>query len=105
MLAPTRRQVLVGSGAAAAAVAWPRLSVRAALPPPEGITPRLIEAARKDGGIVWYTSVDLAVAEAVAKRFEEKFTPIKVRIERTGAERVFQRISQERASSIFACDV
>src|SRR5438874_3879675 len=30
---------------------------------------------------------------------------VAVRIERTGAERVFQRIGQERASNIFACDV
>ena len=102
---PTRRQVLVGSAAAASALGWPRASVRAAPPSPESITPQLIEAARKEGKISWYTSVDLPVAETISKAFEAKFSGIAVRVERTGAERVFQRIGQERASNIFACDV
>src|SRR6202040_3109060 len=44
-------------------------------------------------------------AEKVGKAFEAKYAGIAVRIERTGAERVFQRITQERASNIHACDV
>jgi len=79
--------------------------VRAAPPSPESITPQLIEAARKEGKVIWYTSVDLQVAETVSKAFQVKFPGIVVRVERTGAERVFQRIGQERASNIFACDV
>jgi iron(III) transport system substrate-binding protein len=102
---PTRRQVLLGSAAAASALSWPRASVRAASPSPESITPQLIEAARKEGKVIWYTSVDLQVAATISKAFEAKFPGIAVRVERTGAERVFQRISQERASNIFACDV
>ncbi len=102
---PTRRAVLLGSAAAAGALGWPRVSVRAAPPAPESITPQLIEAARSEGKVIWYTSVDLQVAEAVGKAFEAKFAGVAVRIERTGAERVFQRIGQERASNIFACDV
>ena len=102
---PTRRQVLLGSAAAASALSWPRTSVRAAPPPPESITPPLIEAARKEGKVIWYTSVDLQVAETISKAFQVKFPGIVVRVERTGAERVFQRIGQERASNIFACDV
>jgi hypothetical protein len=47
--------------------------VRAAPPSPEGITPQLIEAARKEGKVIWYTSVDLQVAETISKAFEEKF--------------------------------
>ena len=43
--------------------------------------------------------------KAISKAFEAKFPGIAVRVERTGAERVFQRIGQERASNIFACDV
>ena len=102
---PTRRKVLLGSAAAAGALGWPRISVRAAPPSPESITPQLIEAARREGKLTWYTSVDLPVAEIIAKSFEGKFAGVAVRIERTGAERVFQRIGQERASNIFACDI
>src|SRR5260370_20197377 len=80
-------------------------SVRAAAPPAEAITPQLIEAARKEGKVVWYTSIDLSVSEKVAAAFKEKFGGIEVRVERTGAERVFQRIGQEYASNVHAVDV
>ncbi len=76
-----------------------------AAPPASAITPALIEAAKKEGKVVWYTSVDLPFAENVAKSFEAKFPGIAVRVERTGAERVFQRIGQEYASNIHAVDV
>ncbi|MSP46686.1 MAG: extracellular solute-binding protein [Xanthobacteraceae bacterium] len=100
----TRRDVLkVGTALTAAAVfAEP---IRAAAPPAEAITPALIEAARKEGKVVHYTSVDLPLAEKVAKAFEAKYPGIAVRTERTGAERVFTRIAQERSSNIHACDV
>ena len=55
--------------------------------------------------MVWYTSVDLPLAEKIGKAFEAKYPGIAVRVERTGAERVFQRISQEYASNIHAVDV
>ena len=58
----------------------------------------LIEAARKEGKVVWYTAVDLPVAERIAKAFEAKYPGIPVRVERSGGERIFQRISQEYSS-------
>ena len=66
---------------------------------------QLIEAAKKEGKVVWYTSVDLPLAEKIAKSFEAKFPGVAVRVERTGAERVFQRIGQEYGSNIHAVDV
>jgi iron(III) transport system substrate-binding protein len=65
----------------------------------------LIEAAKKEGKVIYYTSTDLPVAEKLAKAFEAKYPGIAVRVERTGAERVFQRIGQEYASNIRAVDV
>jgi iron(III) transport system substrate-binding protein len=79
--------------------------VLSATPPPTAITSSLVEAAKKEGKVVWYTSVDLPLAEKIAKVFEEKFPGIQVRVERTGAERVFQRIAQEYASNIHAVDL
>jgi iron(III) transport system substrate-binding protein len=100
----SRRDVLRASTvlAASSVVA---ASVRAAAPPATAITPALIEAAKKEGKVVWYTSLDLPVAERVAKTFEAKYPGIAARVERTGAERVFQRIGQEYASRIHAVDV
>jgi iron(III) transport system substrate-binding protein len=99
----TRRQVLKASGALALSAYSTR--VLSAAPPAEAVTPALIEAARKEGKVVHYTSVDLPLAEKVAKAFEAKYPGIAVRTERTGAERVFTRIAQERSSNIHACDV
>ena len=79
--------------------------IRAAAPPAEAVTPALIAAAKKEGRVVHYTSVDLPLAERVAKSFEAKYPGIAVRVERTGAERVFTRIAQERSSNIHTCDV
>ena len=47
----------------------------------------------------------MPVAEKLAKAFEAKYPGIAVRVERTGAERVFQRIGQEYSSNIHAVDV
>jgi iron(III) transport system substrate-binding protein len=79
--------------------------LRAAAPEASAVTPQLIEAAQKEGKIVYYTSIDLPVAERIAKAFEAKYPGIAVRVERSGAERVFQRVAQEYASGIRAVDV
>src|SRR5882724_3837741 len=100
----SRRGLLKGSGALLAGTAF-STRVMAAAPPPEPITPALIEAAKKEGKVSYYTSTDLPVAEKLAKAFEAKYPDIAVRVERTGAERVFQRIGQEYQSRIYAADV
>jgi iron(III) transport system substrate-binding protein len=100
----SRRAVLQGSGALLAGAAF-STRVMASAPPPEPVTPALIEAAKKEGQVIYYTSTDLPVAEKLAKAFEAKYSGIAVRVERTGAERVFQRIGQEYSSNIHAVDV
>src|SRR5258708_9681756 len=96
--------VLKGWGALVASAAF-STRVMATAPPPEPVTPALVEAAKKEGQVIYYTSTDLPVAEKLAKAFEAKYSGIAVRVERTGAERVFQRIGQEYSSSIHAVDV
>ena len=100
----SRRQLLKGSTAIAASSMF-AASVKATAPPASAITPALIEAAKKEGKVVWYTSVDLPFAEKIARSFEAKYPGIAMRVERTGAERMFQRIGQEYASRIYAVDV
>src|SRR5215813_1545327 len=106
MLAVTRRAALRGATAVASSLALqPAWRTLAANPEPQKITDALIAAAKKEGKLAFYTSVELPVAERVAKAFEAKYPGISVRVERSGAERNFQRIAQEYASKIFACDV
>jgi iron(III) transport system substrate-binding protein len=98
----SRRDVLKGSLALGTVFASP---VRAEAPPAEAITPQLIEAARKEAKVVLYSAMDLPVGEKLGKAFEAQYPGIAVQIERSGSERLFQRIDQEFASSIRACDV
>ena len=100
----SRRDVLKGAGAAAATTVFAS-PLSAAAPPATVITPELIAAAQKEGKVIYYTSIDLPLAEKIAKSFEAKYPGVAVRVERSGAERVFQRIGQEYASNIHAADV
>ena len=99
----SRRNLLIGTSALAAGSAF-STAVLSAAPPASAVTPQLIEAAKKEGKVIWYTSIDLPLAEKIAKAFEAKYSGIAVRVERSGAERVFQRIGQEYASNIHAVD-
>jgi iron(III) transport system substrate-binding protein len=81
------------------------LQAHAAAPAPTPITPAMVEAAKKEGKVVWYTSVELRTAEKIAKAFEAKYPGISVQVERSGAERNFQRIAQEYSSGIRVADV
>jgi iron(III) transport system substrate-binding protein len=100
----SRRDALKAAGGLLAGSAF-STRVLADAPPAEPVTPALIEAARKEGQVIHYTSTDLPVAEKLARAFEAKYPGIAVRVERTGAERVFQRIGQEYSSNIHAVDV
>jgi iron(III) transport system substrate-binding protein len=100
----SRRDLLAASTALAAGALFAQ-PLKAAAPPPAAVTPALIEAARKEGKVSFYTAIELNIAERVGKLFEAKYPGIAVRIERSGAERIFQRIAQEQASHISSVDV
>jgi iron(III) transport system substrate-binding protein len=100
----SRRDVLKTSTALAAGALFAE-PARAAAPPPTSVTPELIEAARKEGKISYYSALELTTAEKLGKAFEAKYPGIAVRVERSGAERIYQRIAQEQASGINAVDV
>ena len=107
----SRREVLKGSTAMAAAIVHGAdkivspVRAQAVTPQSSPISPALIAAAKKEGKLAFYTAMDLVVAENFAKAFEAGFPGISVRVERSGAERVFQRIGQEMDSRIHAVDV
>ena len=65
----------------------------------------MIAAAKKEGRVSFYTAMDLDFAQRLGKAFEEKYPGISAKVERSGAERVFQRIGQEYAAKIRAVDV
>lgn len=79
--------------------------VLAQAPAPYDATPQLVAAAQKEGKVVWYSATDVQVAEKLARAFEAKYPGIKVQVERSGAERIFQRLNQEYGSKIYNADV
>jgi iron(III) transport system substrate-binding protein len=100
----SRRDVLEASAAIAVGTLFAE-PARAAAPSPTSVTPELIEAARKEGKVAYYSALELNTAERLGKAFEAKYPGIAVRVERSGAERIYQRIAQEQASGINAVDV
>jgi iron(III) transport system substrate-binding protein len=98
----TKRDLLRGAGALGLSAFAARV---AAAPAAEAITPALIEAAKKEGKVTFYTAMDLQFAERLGKAFEAKYPGIAARVERSGAERVFTRIAQEYSSNIHSVDV
>src|SRR5262249_48250054 len=64
-----------------------------------------IEAAKREGRVVWYTSLALTSAEKVAKLFETAYPGIKVEVQRTGSQRILQRVMQELQANIKNVDV
>src|SRR3989454_4505268 len=64
-----------------------------------------LEVAKKEGKVVWYTSLALTSSEKVAKLFEAAYPGIKVEVHRTGSERILQRVMQELQANIKIADV
>ncbi len=64
----------------------------------------LVDLARREGTVVWYTSVAVGVAEVVAKAFEGRYH-IKVDVVRLGSQRVLTRVLQENKAGVNNVDV
>src|SRR5437763_16003308 len=61
-----RRDILRGSSALALSSVFAS-PARAEVPPAIAITPQLIEAAKQDGNVVLYSSMDLPVGDKIGK--------------------------------------
>ena len=100
----SRRDVLKSSAALGITTVFAS-PLKAAAPPPAEVTPALLAAARKEGKATFYTALELATSERLARSFEAKYPGVAIRVERSGAERVYQRIGQEQSSRVYAVDV
>jgi iron(III) transport system substrate-binding protein len=92
-----RRAALVGGGVA--------LAAPCSFGQGAGPSAAMIAAAEQEGTAVFHTSIDLPVAQKMVTAFNVRFPKVRIQLERSGAERVLQRITQEYASGIKAADV
>lgn len=76
-----------------------------AAPPPTTATQQLVNAAKKEGRVVFYTSMELQTAKKIGEAFEAAYPGIGVEVERNGCERMLQRLAQERGMGIRVADV
>ena len=65
---------------------------------------RLLERARKEGTVVWYTSMSPAESRPLAEAFEKK-TNVKVSLWRAAGDKVIQRIISEAQGNRYTFDV
>ena len=80
----SRRDLLKASGGLTTGVVFAQ-PLKAAAPAPTPVTAALIDAARKESKVSFYTALELTTSERLAKAFEAKYPGIAVRVER-GAE-------------------
>jgi iron(III) transport system substrate-binding protein len=71
---------------------------------PDQADPQLVEAARREGSVVWYTSVDLTVAQSLAKAFTERYG-VQAEVNRNGSERIFAQFMKEADTGVNAADI
>src|SRR5881409_2758850 len=74
--------------------------VAAVLVVPASAQDARVEAARKEGKVVWYTSLALSSSEKVAKLFEAAYPGVGVEVHRTGSQRILQRVMQELQANL-----
>jgi iron(III) transport system substrate-binding protein len=65
----------------------------------------LIDAAKKEGKVIWYTSLAIGSSTAFAHFFMKKYPGIEVIVNRNGSQRVLQMTMQEASVGIKNVDV
>jgi iron(III) transport system substrate-binding protein len=93
-----RRTLLAGFGALTAATPFRANAT--------GITPELVEAARKEGGLTWYIAqVDTETAEAMGHAFTTQYPGVAVSVIRTTGQVAYERLLQDLKNNAPQCDV
>jgi iron(III) transport system substrate-binding protein len=73
--------------------------------PAAAADPAVMEAARKEGKVVWYSSLGLSVAQKVCDAFNKKSLGVTCELNRDGSQRIFQKVMQEASAGLAIADV
>lgn len=65
----------------------------------------VLELAKKEGKVVWYSSLGLSLAQKVCDVFNKKGLGITCELNRDGSERIFQKVMQEASANLWIADV
>jgi len=70
-----------------------------------GATSKLIEAAKSEGEVAYYTTMTLTQSKKVADRFQAKYPFITMELFRSGADAVLNKIQNEARGGLYGWDV
>jgi iron(III) transport system substrate-binding protein len=73
--------------------------------PARGADPATLEAGKKEGKVVWYSSLGLSVAQKVCDAFNKQALGITCELNRDGSQRIFQKVMQEASAGLAVADV
>lgn len=65
----------------------------------------VMELAKKEGKVVWYSSLELSVAQKVCDTYNKKNLGVTCELNRDGSERIFQKVMQEASANLWIADV
>jgi iron(III) transport system substrate-binding protein len=95
---PAAAKIMIRVSLAALSVVFGPLPIRAAT-----TSDSLIDTAKRESEVVYYASMNLSEANAVIGEFEKRYPFIKVKLQRTGSEKLLTRVLTEaRAKKTFA---
>jgi len=69
------------------------------------VSDSLVEAAKREGEVVYYASMNLSEANALVVEFEKRYPFIKVKLNRTGSEKLLTRVLTEFRAKKMLADV
>lgn len=72
----------------------------------EGVTPALVEAARRERTLTWYMAqVDTETAEVMGRAFTAQYPGVRVEVIRTTGQVAYERLLQDLKNNAPQCDV
>jgi ABC-type Fe3+ transport system substrate-binding protein len=70
-----------------------------------GANPQIIEAAKQEGKVSYYTTMTLSQSKKVVDKFQQKYPFIQAELFRGGGDEVLNRIQNETRGGLYAWDV
>jgi len=70
-----------------------------------GVDPKLVEAAKKEREVVWYTTTSLETSKVIVDHFQKKFPFVTVNLYRTGVAPLISRVLIEARAGKYDWDV
>ncbi len=64
-----------------------------------------LDQAKKEGKVVWYSSLGLSLAQKICDSFNKKGLGVTCELNRDGSERIFQKVMQEAGANLWIADV